>query len=85
MPRILGQPHQSREMASFRDDGVVLPGRRNRRRPDDVDWLVEKLAYYAILHGKIAWMIVPFGGYQPMTTIPTAQIRPETPARQIVL
>jgi len=50
-----------------------------------VDWLVEKEAYYAVFDGKIAWMIAPCGGYQPMTTITTAQIRPETPARQIVL
>jgi hypothetical protein len=50
-----------------------------------VDWLVEKEAYYAVLGGKIAWMIVPCGGYQPVTTIQTAQLRPKTPARQIVL
>jgi hypothetical protein len=53
--------------------------------PDDIDWLVEQEAYYDVLDGRIAWMIVLCGGYQPLAPIPVAQGLPETEARQIVV
>jgi arsenite methyltransferase len=70
---------KSREMAeAFRNGGLGDV-------PDDVDWLVEQEAYYDVLDGRIGWMIVLCGGYQPMATTQTARNVPETPARQIVV
>jgi hypothetical protein len=70
---------RSREMAvSFRDG-------RLGEVPDDIDWLVEQEAYYDVLDGKIGWMIVLCGGYQPLVPVPTAWNLPETAAKQIVL
>jgi hypothetical protein len=70
---------KSREMAQFfRGSGYgnVL---------NDADWVVEQEAYYDVVDGKIAWMIVLCGGYQPLAPIPTAQNTPEGSARQIVV
>ncbi len=69
---------KSREMAEFfRDQGLG-------RVDDDADWLVEQEAYYDVRDGRIGWMIVLCGGYQPLVPVPTARI-PEAGARQIVL
>ena len=47
---------KSREMAEyFREEGLADV-------PDDADWLVEQEAYYDVIDGKIAWMIVMCGG-----------------------
>jgi arsenite methyltransferase len=70
---------KSREMVqSFRDGGLGDV-------PDDVDWLVEQEAYYDVLDGRIGWMIVLCGGYQPMVSTTVAPNVPETAAQQIVL
>lgn len=70
---------KSREMAQvFRAEGLADV-------PDDADWLVEQEAYYDVLDGRIAWMIVLCGGFQPMFPIPTTQGIPESAARHIVL
>ena len=70
---------KSREMAeAFREDGLGDV-------PDDVDWLVEQEAYYDTIDGRIGWMIVLCGGYQPMTPVRIPQNVPETEARQIVV
>jgi hypothetical protein len=70
---------QSREMAQqFRAEALADV-------PDDIDWLVEQEAYYDVIDGKIAWMIVLCGGYQPLVPVETAQGRPETAARQVVV
>lgn len=70
---------RSREMvAAFRAEGLGDV-------PDDADWLVEQEAYYDVIDGRIAWMIVLCGGYQPLDPVVTAQNRPETAARQIVV
>jgi hypothetical protein len=53
--------------------------------PDDVDWMVGQEAYYDAIDGRIAWMIVLCGGYQPLTSTPIAQGVPETDARQVVV
>jgi hypothetical protein len=53
--------------------------------PDDIDWLVEQEAYYDVIDGKIAWMVVLCGGFQPLVPVETAQGRPETAARQVVV
>ena len=53
--------------------------------PDDVDWLVEQEAYYDVLDGRIAWMIVLCGGFQPLTSTPITPDVPETDASQIVI
>jgi len=52
---------------------------------DDVDWVVEQEAFYDVLDGAIAWMIVLCGGFQPLTSAPIVQGVPETDARQIVV
>lgn len=70
---------KSREMAEF------FRGEGFGEVADDADWVVEQEAYYDILNGKIAWMIVLCGGYQPLTRISVAQDTPETVARQIVV
>jgi hypothetical protein len=70
---------KSREMAQiFRSEGLG-------EVPDDGHWLVEQEAYYDVLDGRIGWMIVLCGGYQPMISIPTAQGVPESSSRHIVL
>jgi SAM-dependent methyltransferase len=69
---------KSREMAeAFRTDGLGSID-------DDADWIVEQEAYYDVRDGRIGWMIVLCGGYQPMIPVPTARQR-ETPDRQFVL
>jgi hypothetical protein len=70
---------RSREMAEvFRRDGLG-------QVPDDIDWLVDQEAYYDVLDGRIAWMIVLCGGYQPLVPVPTAQDMPEAEAKQMVV
>lgn len=34
--------------------------------PPDADWVVHQEAYYDVRDGKVAWMIVLCGGYQPV-------------------
>jgi hypothetical protein len=70
---------RSREMAqAFRAEGLGDVA-------DDIDWVVEQEAYYDVTDGRIVWMIVLCGGYQPLVPVATAQGRPETAARQIVV
>jgi hypothetical protein len=70
---------RSREMAEFfRNEGFGTIA-------DDADWVVEQEAYYDVLDGRIAWMIVLCGGYQPLETIPTAGNMPETAYRQLIV
>lgn len=69
---------KSREMAEF------FRGEGYGDVADDADWVVEQEAYYDVVDGKIAWMIVLCGGYQPMEPIAVAEAS-ESPARQIVV
>jgi hypothetical protein len=70
---------RSREMAAaYRRYGIADV-------PDDVDWLVEQEAYYDVIDGKIGWMIVLCGGYQPMQRLGIEPGIPETAARQMAV
>ncbi|HUH16454.1 MAG TPA: hypothetical protein VMM85_00740 [Methylomirabilota bacterium] len=70
---------KSREMAEFyRGEGFGEVA-------DDADWIVEQEAYYDVLDGTIAWMIVLCGGYQPLEPVAIALDVPETASRQIVV
>jgi hypothetical protein len=51
---------------------------------DDEDWLVDQEAYYDVLDGRIAWLIVLCGGYQPLRPLLVRQNVPETEAEQLL-
>lgn len=52
---------------------------------DDADWLVEQEAYFDVREGRIGWLIVLCGGYQPLADVPIAPNVPETASRLIVV
>lgn len=51
----------------------------------DCDWVVEQEAYYDVADGKIAWMIVLCGGYQPLIPVEIKAGVLEGSARHITL
>ncbi len=70
---------KSREMSEF------FRSEYTAEIADDADWVVEQEAYYDVVDGKIAWMIVLCGGYQPLAPVSIARDTPESGARQIVV
>ena len=88
---LMKQDPSKKKGGGFQHRLVQFQTRTEKRRhsltlyPDDIDWIVEQEAYCDVIDGKIAWMTVLCGGYQPLVPVPTAPGRPETASRQLVI